>query len=394
VNKKINFDEIIDRKNTDCIKYDGADRMGKPKGLIPMWVADMDFRVPEEVSKALEERVKHGIYGYTESDAHYFEAIAGWMQKKHDWQVEPTWLVKTPGVVFALAMAVQAFTKVGEAVMIQRPVYHPFSHVIEENDRKLVDNALVLGDDGKYHMDLVDFEKQIEEQDVKMFILCNPHNPVGRVWTKEELLAMGEICVRKKVLVVSDEIHQDFVYKGKHQVFADLNQAFRGITITCTAPSKTFNLAGLQISNLFIANPHVRRMFREQIRKAGFSQLNTMGLLACEVAYRHGENWLNQLLEYLQGNLAFMRAYFAEYMPQIKWTEPEGTYLVWLDLRDLHLTEKEKEDLIVQKAGLWLDVGTKFGECGVGFERMNIACPRAVLEKALEQLKEAMKKER
>ncbi|WMC93279.1 MalY/PatB family protein [Kineothrix sp. MB12-C1] len=388
--KKINFDEIVDRRRTDSIKYDFAKQRGMPEDVMPLWVADMDFKVSDQIIEAIQKRTSHGIFGYTEVGDGYFEALQGWMEKKYHWNIDRRWLVKTPGVVYALAMAIQAFTEPGDAVMIQQPVYYPFRETIEINDRKLVDNTLYLGDDGRYHMDLEDFERKVEENGVKLFILCSPHNPVGRVWSKEELEKLGEICVRKNILVVSDEIHQDFVFRGEHTVFANLNKEIQDRTITCTSPSKTFNLAGLQISNILISNPQLRHRFKEQIVKSGYSQLNTLGLTACEAAYRYGEEWYTQLIEYLKGNIEFVRNFLEERIPQIKMLEPEGTYLVWLDFRGLSLSEKEKEDLVIHKARLWLDKGTMFGEPGVGFERINIACPRAILQQALEKLEAAM----
>ncbi|MBE7719476.1 MAG: pyridoxal phosphate-dependent aminotransferase [Lacrimispora celerecrescens] len=389
--KMIDFNEIIDRKNTNSIKYDFALRRGKPENLLPLWVADMDFKVSEKILEALHERVEHGIFGYSEVQDEYFEAVQGWLEKRHHWKVESRWLVKTPGVVFALAMAVQAFTDPGDGVMIQKPVYYPFSEVIEDNDRIIVDNTLYLGEDGRYHIDFEDFERKAEQYHIKLFLLCNPHNPVGRVWTREELERLGEICIRRDIIVVSDEIHQDFVFKGEHLVFADLSEELKNRTITCTSPSKTFNLAGLQISNIFIANQQLRRRFRRQVGAAGYSQLNTLGLTACEAAYRYGEDWHDQLMEYLRANISYVREFLKERIPAIQFIEPEGTYLVWLDFRELGLTEGEREDLIVKKAGLWLDSGAMFGPAGEGFERINIACPRSIVKQAMESLERAVK---
>ena len=384
------FDELIERRNTNCLKYDFAIRRGKPEDILPLWVADMDFKVSQAVLDAITERVQHGIFGYSEVQDDYFLAVKDWMEKKHDWTVERRWLVKTPGVVFALAMAVKAFTKPGDGIMIQQPVYYPFSEVIEDNDRKIVDNTLVLSDDGIYRMDLEDFEKKAVENQVKLFLLCNPHNPVGRVYTREELERLGEICIRHDIIVISDEIHHDFVYQGKHQVFAAISEEIKNRTITCTSPSKTFNLAGLQVSNLFISNPDMRRRFKKEVAAAGYSQLNTLGLTACEAAYRQGGEWHKELMEYLKGNLSYVREYLKENLPDIKLLEPEGTYLIWLDFRELGLTEVEREDLIVKKAGLWLDSGAIFGAAGEGFERINIACPRSTLAIALDKLRDAI----
>ncbi|GLC80549.1 MalY/PatB family protein [Lacrimispora brassicae] len=385
------FNEVIDRKNTNSIKYDFALRRGKPENLLPLWVADMDFRVCGKILEALHQRVDHGIFGYSEVQDEYFETVRGWMEKKHNWKVESRWMIKTPGVVFALAMAVQAFTEPGDGVMIQQPVYYPFSEVIEDNDRIIVDNTLYLGDDGKYHMDFEDFERKAEQFHVKLFFLCNPHNPVGRVWTREELERLGEICIKQDIIVVSDEIHHDFIFQGGHLVFADLSEELKKRTITCTSPSKTFNLAGLQISNIFIADQKLRRKFRRQVGAAGYSQLNSLGLTACQAAYRYGEEWHDQLMEYLRANISYVREFLKEKIPKIRLIEPEGTYLVWLDFKELGLREEEREDLIIKKAGLWLDSGAMFGPAGEGFERINIACPRSILKQAMENLEQAIK---
>ena len=388
----INFDERIDRTNTNSIKYDFVLQRGKPEGILPLWVADMDFQAPQPVLDALKDRVEHGIFGYSEGKEEYFLAVRDWMERRHGWVVKRNWLVKTPGIVFALAMAVKAYTKPGDSVMIQPPVYYPFREVIEDNERIVVENTLLLGEDGSYHMDLNDFEQKARENRVRLFFLCNPHNPVGRVWTREELKALGELCKRLDILVVSDEIHQDFVFKGKHTVFASIDEELKERTITCTAPSKTFNIAGLQISNIFISNPELKRSFKKEISAAGYSQLNTLGLTACEAAYRYGEEWHDQLMDYLKENIQFVRSYLEDHLPELKLIEPDGTYLLWLDFNGLGLNEDEREELIVKKAGLWLDSGAMFGPVGEGFERINIACPRSVLKEAFDKLRAALEK--
>ncbi|MCC8046718.1 MAG: pyridoxal phosphate-dependent aminotransferase [Clostridiales bacterium] len=390
--RNLDFDRVIDRHHTDSLKYDFAVRRGKPEDVLPLWVADMDFPTSSYVLDAIKERVDHGIFGYTESGESYFNAVAEWMERRHGWQVKKDWLVKTPGVVFGLAMAVKAFTDSQDSVLIQQPVYYPFTEVITDNDRRVVSSDLVLGADGRYHIDFEDFERKIVENRVKLFLLCSPHNPVGRVWRREELLRIGELCLKHGVLVVSDEIHQDFVYgRNRHLVFAGLKPEFEAISITCTSPAKTFNLAGLQISNLFIPDPALRRKFRRQIAAAGYSQLNTLGLTAGEAAYRYGETWYRGVMAYLEENITFLREYLARELPEIHMIEPEGTYLVWLDFRALELCGPDLERLIVQKARLWLDSGSIFGAAGEGFQRINVACPRATLEQALEQLKHAIR---
>lgn len=389
--EKINFNIVVNRKNTNCLKYDFAVRRGRPENVLPLWVADMDFKVAPEITQEIEKRVAHGIFGYSEVKEEYFEAVSAWMEQKHGWHVKEDWLVKTPGVVFALAMAVQAFTEPGDAVIIQQPVYYPFSEVIADNGRRIVDNTLELKEDGKYHINFEDFEQKVKENHVKLFLLCSPHNPVGRVWTKEELKKIAAICRKYDVIVVSDEIHEDFVFNGKHQVFADLSEDAKNRTITCTAPSKTFNLAGLQVSNIWIANPKLREKFKKQIAAAGYSQLNTLGLTACEAAYRYGGEWHAELLGYLKSNLNFLREFLQTRLPEVKLIEPEGTYLVWLDFGSLGLTEEQREELLTKKAGIWLDSGAIFGAAGEGFERINIACPRSILKDALERIERAVR---
>lgn len=389
--ENLDFDRVIERKDTDCVKYDSAVKHGMPEGILPMWVADMDFMVSQRILDAVEERVRHGIFGYTESGEGYFEAVAGWMERRHGWKVQPGWLVKTPGVVFALAMAVKAYSEAGEAVLIQEPVYYPFKKVIEQNGRRAVSNDLVQGEDGRYRMDPEDFERKIVENNIRLFLLCSPHNPVSRVWTAEELMRIGEICLKHHVIVVSDEIHADFVFGGRrHSVFASLKKEFEEISVICTAPSKTFNIAGLQVSNIFIANGELRNRFIGQINASGCSGPNALGLTACEAAYRCGGEWYEAMMEYVGGNIRFMREYIEAELPQLKVPETEGTYLVWVDFRGLGLSEEELEELIVKKANLWLDGGNMFGRAGAGFERFNVACPRSVLERALGQLKEAI----
>lgn len=388
--RNLEFDSIIDRKKTNCLKYDFAKRRGMPEDVLPLWVADMDFKVSSYVQDALNRQIEHGIFGYSEVQEEYFEIVRGWMKRHYDWEVSARWLIKTPGIVYALAMAVKAFTQPGDGVLLQLPVYYPFSEVIEDNGRVIVSNTLVYGEDNRYHIDFDDFERKITEENIKLFFLCNPHNPVGRVWTKEELIRMGDICYKHHVIVVSDEIHADFVFRGRHQVFANLKKEYEEITITCTSPSKTFNLAGLQISNIFIANPQLKRAFRKQIDASGYSQLNVMGLVACEAAYRDGEEWYRAMFRYVQDNIAFAKKYVEEKLDGVTMVEHEGTYLVWLDFRSTGLNVEKLEDLIVHKAKLWLDSGIIFGDSGRGFQRINVACPRAVLEEALNKLKAAL----
>ncbi|MDO4463542.1 MAG: MalY/PatB family protein [Bacillota bacterium] len=388
--RNLDFDKVIERDNTNCLKYDFRVARGMPADILPLWVADMDFQISSYIQDAIEKQVRHGIYGYSEAGNEYFETVSSWLRQQHGWEVERQWLVKTPGVVFALAMAVKAFTNVGDGVLIQKPVYYPFSGVILDNKRKVVDNTLVLGEDGRYHIDFEDFEEKVVSENVKLFFLCNPHNPVGRVWEREELERLGDICCRHHVIVVSDEIHSDFVWKGKHQVFANLKEEYRDISVTCTAPSKTFNIAGLQVSNIFIPNTRLRHQLKRQLDASGYSQLNAVGIVACDAAYRYGREWYNGVCNYIKENIEYVGRYLEENIPGVKLLRPEGTYLLWLDFRELHLSDAALEDLIIKKAGLWLDSGAIFGDAGKGFQRINAACPRKILEKALNKLEEAV----
>ena len=387
---KFDFDKIIQRKGTNSLKYDFAEEYGKPADALPLWVADMDFQTAPPILKRLEQLVQHGIFGYTDHKEDYVQAVKNWYQHRFAWDIQGEWIVKMPGVVAALAMAVRAFTKEGDSVLIQRPVYHPFSSVVETNRRNLVNNPLKLVN-GYYEIDFDDFEKKIVDHQVKLFILCSPHNPVGRVWKEWELRRMGEICLKHKVLVASDEIHSDFVWQGfRHRVFASLSPAYQEITITCTAPSKTFNLAGLQAANVMIADPQLREKFRQESWSAGYSELNAMGLAACQAAYEEGGEWLEELKEYIWGNYLFLKEYLEAKMPQVTPGVLEGTYLVWLDFRNLGLGEEKLEEMIVNRARVWFNGGTVFGPEGEGFQRVNIACPRPVLQEALKRLEQAV----
>lgn len=388
--KNLDFETVIDRNGTGCLKYDGRAMMGMPEDVLPLWVADMDFRVSSSIQEAITAQAAYGIYGYAQVRDSYYEAVCGWMKRRHQWDTKPAWIVTTPGVVFALAMAVRAFTEPGDAVLIQKPVYYPFDSVIGNNDRRTVSNTLVMDETGRYFMDLKDFEEKVVREKIRLFFLCNPHNPVGRVWRREELEAVGDICRRHGVIVVSDEIHADFVHIGRHRVFMDLKTEYRDMTVTCTAPSKTFNIAGLQISNIFIADEKLRKQFRRQITATGYDEPNLAGLAACEAAYRDGEAWYAAMLAYVRDNIAFIRAFLAARIPQITMTEPEGTYLVWLDCRKLGLSGEALNRLFVGEAKLWLDDGTIFGAAGEGFQRINTACPRATLQEALERLERAV----
>ena len=384
--RNLNFDEIIERRGTGCLKYDFAVRRGMPEDVLPLWVADMDFKTSSYVEDAVIERTKHGIFGYSEAQEPYFEAVTGWMKRHHNWEVEPGWLIKTPGVVFALAMAVKAYTEPGDSVLIQQPVYYPFSEVIQDNGRVVVSNDLYLGEDNRYHIDFEDFEKKITENNIKLFLLCNPHNPSGRVFSEEELIGLGDICLKYGVIVVSDEIHNDFIFKGKHRVFASVKKEYEDISIVCTSPSKTFNLASMLISNIFIPNRQLKARFRSQVDAAGISQLSALGLVAVQAAYTDGEEWYQAMHAYVKDNIAYVRKYAEENLPGVTVIDGEGTYLVWLDFRGTGIDADELDRRIIYDAKLWLDSGKIFGAAGRGFQRINVAAPRKILTECLERI--------
>lgn len=388
-----NFEQIIDRTNTNSLKYDFAVERGKDIDVMPLWVADMDFATLPEITDALEERVQHGIFGYTYPKEEYQKTVINWMKTRHNYNIKPEWLVYTPGVVFAISMALRAVTKEGDAVLIQNPVYYPFANIVLENERKLINNSLVYevkDHRGIYTIDFENFEDLIIKNSVKAFILCSPHNPVGRVWTSEELTRIGEICLKHNVIIIADEIHEDFVFGDKkHIPIASISKEVEDITITCTSPSKTFNLAGLQLSNISIANTKIRKLFKKEVGKTGFDEPNIFGLEACQAAYTHGVDWLEELKIYLLENIAFVRDFIDTKMPKVILSVPEGTYLVWLDFNAYGLELRDLEDRIQKKAKLWLDEGIIFGKEGLGFERINIAAPRKTVEEAMNRIYEA-----
>lgn len=387
--QNFNFDTIIDRRGTHSMKVDYAAENGYPEDILPLWVADMDFQAPPAVQKALHQMADHGIYGYMGDSLAYFEAVQKWFHDRHGYTFQKEWMLLTPGVVNAVSLAIRAYTEPGDGVLIQQPVYYPFGNMIRLNGRKLLNNPL-LYEGGRYTIDFEDFERKIKH--AKLFILCSPHNPVGRVWTEEELRRMGEICNRHHVPVLSDELHCDFTFEGyTHTMYPRLGRAFEDNCIVCTAPSKTFNLAGLQMSNIFVPDHRLRKRLMDEVARAGMHMPGTAGLAAAHAAYSEGAEWLDALLVYLAGNFDFARQYLRENIPQIEMVEPEGTYLLWLDLHGLRMEDAQLEQFIVQKAGLWLDMGSMFGEEGKEFARVNMASPRAVIEKAFRQLGEAVK---
>lgn len=380
------FDNIINRLGTCSVKYDLMIKNGYPEGTIPMWVADMDFPAPPEVRTRLAELAEYGIYAYTVTDDEYADAVINWFTRRIGYRPESDWIITTPGVVYAVATAIRSLTEPGDGVLIQRPVYHPFERLIRANGRKLVNSPLICKDGG-YSIDFDDFENKLKTENVKLYILCSPHNPVGRVWNADELKKLSELCQKYDVTVVADEIHCDFIYPGnKFLPYASLGKAALDNCVICTAPSKTFNLAGLQLANIFIPNKKLRDKYSGELSKAGYGEPGLFAMYACRTAYEHGEPWLDSLIEYLDGNLALLRSTLKEKLPAVKLVEPQGTYLTWLDFSELGKDENEIVDTLKNKAKLWFDQGSKFGPEGAGFQRVNIACPRPILEEALDRL--------
>lgn len=389
---KYNFDQIIDRKNTSCLKYDfGMQRKGRTD-LLPMWVADMDFALPDEILADFHKRIDHGIFGYTDPDAEYYAALDRWFSVHHGYHIQPEWVTLGCGVVYGLATGVKAFTEPGDAVLIQQPVYYPFREVIEDNGRKFVNSQLHY-ENGKYTIDFTDFEQKIEDNNVKVFLLCSPHNPAGRVWTKEELTRMGDICLKHNVIILDDEIHCDFVYAPHHFTsFLALDEKYRNNLVVFNSPSKTFNVAGLQPGNIIIPDENLRKRYRKANAAAGYSQGSIMGQVAVKSCYTKGDEWVKELVEYIAGNIAWVRDFVKENFPKATFVEPEGTYLVWIDFSGYGLSDDELEHLVVDEAKLWLDSGKIFGPATAQFERFNMACPRSTVEKAFQQLKDALEK--
>ena len=385
-----NFNQITDRHNTNAVKLDLAVARGKPADVLSLWVADMDFPTCPAILEALHQRIDHGIFGYSCMDDSFRQALSTWLKNEHDFEPDSHDLVTTPGVVFAISCAIKAYTKPGEAVIIQTPVYYPFKNMIEANERELVTSSL-FEKDGKWQINFEDFEKKIIENDVKLFILCSPHNPVGRVWTRQELTRLADICLRHKVIVFSDEIHNDFVYEPNHHtVFSTLSPEVAQNCLVSMAPSKTFNLAGLQFSTNFIENPVLRNKFRAEKDKTGYDEPSLMGLTAARAAYQKGKPWLTALHEHLKSNINFVRAYLKEKLPKARLIEPEGTFLLWIDFSAYGLSDAQLDDLIVHKAKVWLDRGTMFGIEGEGYQRINIATPQALLKEAIDRISAAL----
>lgn len=376
---KYDFDEIVPRRGTCSYKWDSMDN----DDIVPMWVADMDFRTAPAIVEALQSRVAHGIFGYTRVPDSYYDALTGWFGRRHGWDMDRDWIIYTSGVVPALSAVIKALTVPGDKVLIQPPVYNCFFSSIRNNGCEVVSNPLVYADN-RYSIDYDDFERKTADPSVKVMILCNPHNPAGRVWTRDELMRIGAICIRNGVTVISDEIHCEFVYPGHtYTPFASISEEFLRHSVTCVSPSKAFNIAGLQIANIICADEEMRSRIDRAINVNEVCDVNPFGVIALQAAYNEGEEWLMQLNEYLYGNYSFMREFCRKNLPDFPLTTLEGTYLVWMDCSALGVASEELERKLMDEAGLRLNAGTMYGPEGEGFMRWNIACPRSVVEDGL-----------
>ena len=384
-----NFDKIIDRKNTKCYKWDYNKEIFGKQDLLSMWVADMDFQSPPEVLEALRKRVDHGIFGYTGITDSFYDSIINWMKDRFDWEIKKDWIITTPGIVSAINFAIQTYTNKSDKILVQTPVYYPFFTSIKNNKRTLIISELKLIDD-HYEMDFEDLEKKLAD-DVKMMILCSPHNPVSRVWKLDELQRVSELCLKYNVLLISDEIHSDLVFSNnKHIPIPTISKQIADNSITMFAPSKTFNVAGLSLSYVIVPNKNIQIIFQKTLLKLGLHGGNVFGIEALEASYKYGQKWLEELLIYVEDNYNFVKQYFQNNIPQIKTIKMEGTYLLWLDCREMGLSQKELVNFFINKAGLALNDGSKFGKGGKGFMRMNLGCSRRLIEKALNQLESAI----
>lgn len=385
---KYDFDEIVSRGNTNSYKWDSADR----DDILPMWVADMDFRTAPAIVDALSKRVEHGIFGYTRVPKEYYDAVIGWFARKHGLSIQRDWIIYTSGVVPAISAVIKALTSPGDKVLIQTPVYNCFFSSIRNNGCEIVSNPLIYSD-GTYHIDYDDLESKVADSKVKILLLCNPHNPAGRVWTRDELIRVGEICLRYGVKVVSDEIHCELVFPGSiYTPFASISEEFLQNSVTCVSPSKAFNIAGLQIANIISADADVLAKIDKAININEVCDVNPFGVVATIAAYNEGEEWLNQLIDYLHQNYTFMQEYCSVNLPNFPIAKLEGTYLVWMDCHILDRSSESLEHELIEKARLWLNAGTMYGAEGEGFMRWNIACPRKTLVEGLNRFKDFIDK--
>ena len=387
---KFNFDKIIDRTNNFSAKWSEMNKNFGTNNLLPMWVADMDFLTAPCVMEALKDRLEQGIFGYTTIPSSYNESIVNWLDNRFSWKINQEWLMFSPAVITSISLLIQNLTQKNDKIMIQEPVYSPFHNIVESNERILVISPLVKLDDGSYVMDYEDIESKIK--DVKIFILCNPHNPVGRVWTREELTRLGEICLKHNVLVISDEIHSDIILKNhKHTPFASISKEFSENTITCMAPTKTFNLAGLQSSFLVISNPYYYEVMDKAFSILDIKRNNAFSLVATEAAYNYGEDWLYELIKYIEDNVDFAIDYIKNHMPQLKVKKPEGTYLLWVDFSNLNVDKEDLKNALINKGRIALSDGSSFGIGGDGYYRINLACPRSMVLEGLKRIEFAIK---
>ncbi len=381
-----NFDELIQRRGTNSYKWDSA----TDDEVLPMWVADMDFRTAPPVVEALKRRVEHGIFGYVRVPDSYYEAVTKWFNRRHNWRVDKDWIIYTTGVVPALSATIKALTNPGDKVIIQSPVYNCFYSSIRNNQCEIVSNSLIYGE-GTYQIDFVDLERKAADPKAKVLLLCNPHNPAGRVWSKQELNQLGEICIRNNVWIIADEIHCELVYSGyTYTPFASISNEFLMHSITCTSPSKAFNLAGLQIANIIAADADIKAKIDKAININEVCDVNPFGVEALIAAYNEGEEWLDALKLYLWDNYNYLRTFFEQYMPELPITKLEGTYLVWVDCRVLNQTSEQIIDDLLVKEKVWLNEGSMYGEDGEGFIRINIACPKQRLIEGLHRLKRVL----
>jgi cysteine-S-conjugate beta-lyase len=386
--KKYNFDEIVPREGTDCIKYDAREWMFKTNDVLPLWVADMDFKTPDFIVDAIKKRAEHEIYGYTFKPDSYFNSIIGWMKRRHNWKINKEWISFSPGVVAGLTLAVETFSKPGDEVVVQPPVYFPFFDCVKGTKRKMVENPLKL-ENGRYTFDFNDLKSKITES-TKLLLLCNPQNPGGMVWTKKELEELSNICLENNIMVISDEIHSDLIYnRHQHIPFATLSEEAANNCMVCMAPSKTFNVAGLSSSMVIIPN---KTKFARYERALGVGHLgmgNIFGSTALEAAYTHGDEWLKQMLDYLWENYHVLETFFKNKLPKVKVMKPEATYLIWLDFTEFGMKNDELMKFTIENAKVGLNDGGRFGTGGDGWLRINIGCPRSILEKGLEKLGKA-----
>ncbi|MEG2354055.1 MAG: MalY/PatB family protein [Clostridium sp.] len=382
---KFDFDKVVCRKDSNCAKWDILGKAFGNENAIALWVADMDFEVDPSIREAIEKRLSHEVFGYTFTPDSYYDAVISWMKKRHDWDVKKEWIKFTPGVVPGINYIIGAFTKPGDEVIVQTPVYHQFFQVIKNNGCEIVDSPLI-NEEGKYTIDFKDFEDKITDK-TKMFLLCSPHNPIGRVWSQEELRKLAEICLRHNILIVSDEIHSDLVFsKHKHLVISTLSKDIEDISIICTAPNKTFNIAGLHTANIMIPNEELRNKFSEHLQKLCISGPTIFGAIAQEAAYSKGEEWYEDLMEYLRGNIDFAVDFIQKRIPKLKVQYPEGTYLLWVDFSDLGFEGEELYEKLISEAGVVLNKGGIFGEGYECFQRINVGTRRAIVEEALEKI--------